>query len=306
MGYEQVLKAGYALSLVVTMWATALLLGAALTPRTIGRSLADRGIVARLVALDVIAVPLLMLAWVTLLVPDQASANGLLLVAFASAGPLGIKLAQIAAGDVALAIGAVILLEGANALVVPAWTALLIPTGGGTVIADIVRTLGLLIVAPLVLGGLIRTLAPALADWLRAPLRMLSDVGLVLVVGCAMLRYLPEVTHIVFAGPGIASALTVVSVLGLGWLMGGPLRATRITVGLVSAVRANAVALAVAATAFAATPRTEAAVVVFALYSIFIPTGVAVVLGRQQAGLPSTGAASVPAGSGDDVARTSG
>lgn len=283
MNLESLLDGAYSISLVVTMWATALALGMALSPAAIGRSFSDRGLVARLVLLDLVGVPLVMLGFVTLLVPDQATANGLLLVAFASAGPLGVKLAQVAGGDVALAVSAVIVLEAANALVVPAWSAVLIQGGGGSVIADMARTLGVLIIAPLVVGGGLRRWAPGAAGRMRPPLRRISDIGLVLVVGFALVRYLPSVTSIVLAGPGIAAALTVVVVLLLGWLVGGPGRGTRTTVSLVTGVRANAAALAVATTAFAATPATEAAVIVFALYSICIPSIVAQLVGRRHA-----------------------
>jgi predicted Na+-dependent transporter len=64
--------------------------------------------------------PLFVWALVRALSVPTDLAVGLLLVGFASAGPLGIKAAALAGADVAYAITLVVVLEAANALVIPA------------------------------------------------------------------------------------------------------------------------------------------------------------------------------------------
>ena len=72
-------------------------------------------------------------------VPDRY-ATGLLLVGMASAGPLGIKAAQLARADLPYAIALVVVLGVANAVAIPVWVALLLPPGVQVPMGPVVRT----------------------------------------------------------------------------------------------------------------------------------------------------------------------
>ena len=91
-------------------------------------------------------------------IPDHY-ATGLLLVGVASAGPLGIKAAQLARADLPYAIALVVVLEAANVVAIPVWVALLLPPGVQVPMWPVVRTLLLLVLAPLAVGMAVR--APA-------------------------------------------------------------------------------------------------------------------------------------------------
>lgn len=146
------LDTAVALAITVTLWATGIGLGASVRASDIVAPLRRRGLLARVLALDLILVPVAMWVCVRVLVPDDGYATGLLLVAFASAGPLAMKLVGLARGNAALAIGLVVVLEVANLVVVPLWTSLLGVTSALVVIVDILRTLAILVLAPLVSG----------------------------------------------------------------------------------------------------------------------------------------------------------
>jgi BASS family bile acid:Na+ symporter len=222
----------------------------------------------------VVVIPLAMWATVRLLVPDEGLATGLLLVAIAAAGPLGIKLTQLAGGDVALAIGLVVLLQVGDLVVIPAWSSLLGITTSLEVVVDIVRTLLLLLLLPLGLGVLVARLTPERAVRFVPPASRVGTVGLLLVVALVL------VDHADSLGPGtaaaiVASLLVVLLALGLGWWVGGPSRHTRITAGLTGGVRANGAAFAVASTSLAGQSEVLLGVVVAGIVSIVVPSVVA-------------------------------
>ena len=75
----------------------------------------------------------------------------------------------------------------------------------------------------------------------------------------------------------------MLAALTLGWLAGGPDRETRGAAALVTGIRANALALTVAASSFPDRPEVRAGIVVFAVFSITVPLVAALFLGRRSA-----------------------
>jgi BASS family bile acid:Na+ symporter len=280
-GFEGGLDAAYAVVLAITLCATGIALGASIRPRQILDATNRPGLIARVIALDMVLIPVVMWACVRLLVPDSEYATGLLLVAFASAGPLGIKLAQVAGGDVAYAIGIVVVLEVANVLVVPAWATLLIPGPVATIAVDMARTLLIYIALPITVGLLLKRWRPVPAAEVARISQRASDLGLVAVLALVLIRHAGFVLDAVGSGAPVAAAITVGFALAAGWLLGGPARGTRITSSLVTGVRANGVALAIAASSFAGMPRVEVGILVFGLFSVFGPTVFAVLIANR-------------------------
>jgi bile acid:Na+ symporter, BASS family len=126
---DRALDQFYQVALVVTLWITGLGLGMSFRPSQILRALRQGGLFARAAVLDVVLVPLVIWGLAQAFsVPDRY-ATGLLLVGMASAGPLGIKAAQLARADLPYAIALVVVLEAANAVAIPVWVALLLPPG---------------------------------------------------------------------------------------------------------------------------------------------------------------------------------
>ena len=75
--------------------------------------------------------------------------------------------------------------------------------------------------------------------------------------------------------------LLLAASLGIGWLCGGPGRATRKTLALTTGVRNAAVALVIVSSNFADTPAVTA-VVAYALVSIFGTLGCALLFARMR------------------------
>jgi BASS family bile acid:Na+ symporter len=263
------------LALVLTLWLTGIGVGMMVQLSEIVRSLTRLGLVARTVTLDVLVVPVAMWIAVRLLVEDEGYATGLLLVAFAAAGPLGLKLAQVARADTAFAIGIVVVLEAANILLIPLWSGLLGLTSSADVFLEIVRTVTLLVALPLAIGLAVQHVRPERAAAVSARALRLATVGLVVVVSIIVTRSLDTMLETFTNGAALASGIVITFALGAGWLVGGPQESTRLATSLVSGCRASGAALAVASSAFADRPEVAAGVVTAGLVSVLIPTLVA-------------------------------
>ena len=276
---DRSLDQSYQVVLVLTLWITGLGLGMSFGPGQILQTLRRGGLFARATALDVVIVPLLVWGLVQAFsVPDRY-ATGLLLVGVASAGPLGIKAAQLAGADLPYAIALVVVLEAANAVAIPVWVALLMPPGVQVPMWPVVRTLLLLVLAPLAVGMVVRARRPptaaALAQW-AAPL---STGGLLVVIAVVLARYARIVVD-AFAAVGPAALTAVLLALLLGWLFGGPALPTRAATSLVTGVRANGPALAIAQVSFPSLAAVSVAIVAFGMFSILLPVLFAIAVGR--------------------------
>jgi BASS family bile acid:Na+ symporter len=243
----------YQVALALTLWITGLGLGMSFGPRQILETLRRGGLFARATVLDVVIVPLLVWGLVQAFSISDRYATGLLLVGVASAGPLGITAAQLARADLPYAIALVVVLEAANAVAIPVWVALLMPPGVQVPMWPIVRTLLLLVLAPLAVGMAVRARRPPTAARLAQLAVPLSTFGLLVVIAIVLARYARIVLD-AFGAVGPAALTAVLLALLLGWLLGGPARPTRAATSLVTGVRANGPALAIAQASFASLP----------------------------------------------------
>lgn len=278
----QLLDSVYSIALVVTLWATAVGLGASHNVRDFRLVLGRGALFVRLTVLDVLIVPVLVLALVRLTSMPDPYAFGVLLVGTASAGALGLKTSHLARGDLPLAIALVFGLEIANIFVMPIWASLLMPGAIVVPLAEIWLALILGILLPLGLGLAAHVRAPGRAVSFSHTAMQLSTMSLAVLIGTILVRDGSSVIDALGSGvPAVAVAATL-AVLALGWLFGGPDGASRRTAALVSSARANTVALAVATTMFGASNGASSAIVVFGLISTVISSGAAVLLGRRE------------------------
>ena len=70
-------------------------------------------------------------------------------IGFAATAPFAIKAAAVEKGDIPLMIGLVVLLGALNVVVIPLWSALLMPAGTTVDVLNIAVTLVVLVLAPL-------------------------------------------------------------------------------------------------------------------------------------------------------------
>jgi BASS family bile acid:Na+ symporter len=278
------LDLAYTIALLATLWLTGISIGTAHDLRRAELGRRRSGVFARLVVLDVVVVPLVVVGLVAFVSVPAPYAAGLLIVGSASAGPLGLKTTQLAKGDLPLAIGLVVVLELLNIVAMPVWAAILHPGAGVLPIVEIVRVLVIGILLPLLVGSAIRAWRPATAATLTRWTAVGSSAGLALLIATVVLRDGSHVLGALGSGVPVVAIATILVVIGLGWLAGGPDQGTRRTGAMVSSVRANLPALVVATAAFGATAPAVSAIVVFGLCSVvLVPLAALLIAGRGTA-----------------------
>lgn len=222
-------------------------MGLGLTLARITQPLRDLRLVVVLLLANFVVVPAAAIAAARLLPMDDAAATSVVLIGCVAGAPFLPKLAQLSRSDLALAVGAMVLLMVTTIVYAPIVVPLAVE--GATVDPwGIAQSLVLFMLIPLGLGLLVRARAPELADEWMGKAGHASSTGLMLGIGSALLLSWREVLGAI--GAWVFAGLLVILVVGLaaGWLGGtGRSRSDRVLFGLATANRNIAAALVIAA-----------------------------------------------------------
>ena len=206
---------------------------------------------------------------------------GFLILAVCPGAPVGPPFASIARGDVPCAIGQMVILAGLSAIVSPVLLGLLLarllPAGALQIdFLAIARTLLLAQILPLAVGLAIHHWMPKLTERMARPVGAVANLLLVGVIVAILAREYPTLELI--RGRGwFGMLLLLAASLGIGWICGGPRRATRKTLAVTTAARNAAVGLVIVSKNFGDTPAVTA-VVAYSLVSILATLGCAFLL----------------------------
>ena len=212
---------------------------------------------------------------------DPLVSVGFLILAVCPGAPLGPPFTAVAKGDVPYATGQMVILAGLSALLSPALLSLMLPRlfPAGDLHIDylaIVETLLVSQMLPLGIGLSIHHFAPKFTSRIVKPVGLVGNLLLVSVVALALVQEYESLASIRPRG-WIAMALLLAATIGIGWVCGGPARATRKALAVTTGVRNAAVALVIVSGNFADTAAVTA-VVAYALVSIFATLGCAFLL----------------------------
>jgi BASS family bile acid:Na+ symporter len=221
-------------------------MGLGLTLAQIAAPLRDVRLVASLLVVNFVVVPAAAVAAGRLLPIDEASATAVILIGCVAGAPFLPKLAQLAGGDPALAVGSMVLLMVLTVLYAPLVVPLVVE--GATVSAgDIASSLVLYMLLPLALGLVVRARYPQLADSWVGPAGQVSSVGLVLGIVAAVLVTWQDILGSLGSWLFVGTAIVLVVGLGAGYLAGaGRTTSDRQVLALATAQRNIAAALVVA------------------------------------------------------------
>jgi BASS family bile acid:Na+ symporter len=227
---------------------------------------------ARLVVLSLLAnfvlMPLAAVALAALLRLDPPLGVGLLLLGTAAGAPFLPKLAQIAEGNLAFAVGLMVLLMVVTVGYLPLVLPVLLP-GVSVNPAKIARSLFLLMLLPLAGALAIKARFAVAAARTKAVLDRVSNLSLMLLVVLITAANINNVLA-VFGTHGILAGLLFIAVgFGMGWLLGGPGMDTRRVLALGTAQRNIAAALVVGSQSFR-DPKVVVMVVVVAIVSLLV------------------------------------
>ena len=252
---------GFVLSSMLSM-GLGLTLGEIATPL---RSV--RRVVMSLLA-NFVLVPLVALGLAALLRLDEPFGVGLLLLGSAAGAPFLPKLTQLAKGNLAFAVGLMVLLMVITVGFLPLVLPLLL---SGVLVdsAKIARSLFLLMLLPLAAALVVKARFPAAAARTRPILDRISNLSLILFTLLLITVNVNNVLAVFGTRAILAGLLFIIISFGIGWLLGGPEPDARRVLALGTAQRNIAAALVVAAQSFE-DPKVVVMVIVVAIVGLLI------------------------------------
>jgi BASS family bile acid:Na+ symporter len=237
----------------------------------------------RLVAQGLLAnfviMPLVALALARVLNLDESMAIGLLLLGMAAGSPFLPTLAQVSKGNLALAVGQMVLLMVITVGYLPLVLPLLLP-GISVNPAQIAKSLVLMMLLPLGAALAIKANRPDIAAKVKPIFDKTSGFSLIALMSLQTLFNIRSVIAVFGTGGILAGVVFLAIGFLVGWVLGGATAQTRSVMGLGAAQRNIAAALVVANQSFT-DPGVVVMVVVIAIVSFLTLMPLARALGRR-------------------------
>lgn len=239
--------------------------------------------VLRALAVNFVLVPLLAYAVLQMIPLERPLAVGLFLVAAAAGAPFLVKLSQLADSDVALSTTLLLVLLPATVIYMPAVVPLVLPEADVGA-AAIAMPLLLTMLLPLAAGLAAHEYFTGAALRLQPLMSKLANLALLVLMAATVLSNLREVL-VILRTPAILAALIFLGgAFLIGYLAGGPGRASKEVLGLGTAQR-NIGAATVVATQAVGDPDTLSMVVVTSLAAFALLFPIAGLMRRRDSGM---------------------
>ena len=199
---------------------------------------------------------------------DQPLGIALLLLGGAAGAPFLPKLAGVARGNLAFAVGLMVLLMVLTVGYLPLVLPLLLE-GVSVDPWAIARSLIVLMLIPLIIGLAVRARAAGVAGRVAPVLNKVSTVSLSVMIVLMLVTNLRDIVALYGTRGVLASIVFLLVGFGVGWLLGGPARETRSVLAMGTAQRNIAAALVVGGQNFK-DPRVTVMVVVVAIVGLLV------------------------------------
>ena len=180
---------------------------------------------------------------------DKPFGVGLLVLGCAAGAPFLPKLAELAKGNIAFAVGVMVLLM----VVTVGYLPIVLPTLLQGVTVDpwnIARSLVLLMLLPLAAGLALKSYYQGLAARVKPALDWISNVSLILLIVLITVANIDKVIEALGTRAILAGLLFIALRVGIGWLLGGSGVDTKRVTALGTGQRNIAAALVVASQSF--------------------------------------------------------
>jgi BASS family bile acid:Na+ symporter len=199
----------------------------------------------------------------------------------AAAGPVGMKAAQLTKrADMAMAVSFTIVLQVVNIIAAPLWAEQIV-TGATVDPWTIVKDLLLLVLAPLVIGQILRARYPEHTEGWQAGLEKISNIALLVAIAVGLAVNWKLLVDSIGSWVLVASAIIAVACVVLGWLAGrvGDQQAA-ITISMISGMRFTPIGLIVIATVLHNDGAYLIPALIFSLVCTVIPIVAGLEIGR--------------------------
>jgi BASS family bile acid:Na+ symporter len=220
--------------------------------------------------------------------PSPMATAGFLILAVCPGAPFGPQLSALAKGNVAAAVGLMVVLAGSSALVAPVLLGLLMPLMAGAGAGNeqlqvdagrIVLSLLVIQLVPLCLGIGLRHFRPNLAQRLLKTAMLTNKILSLLMCAVILGTQYHLLLEIRLRGY-FGMLLLFLASLCAGWLLGGPGTDCRRTLTLTTALRNVGVGLVIATSSFPGTPAVTA-ILAYGIFEILASLLVATWWSRQ-------------------------
>ena len=276
------------LSALVFVVSSMLAMGLSLTLPAIIEPLKNLRLVILALAVNFIAVPLVVWGIQVVMNLDQDIYTGLILMGTAAGAPFLPKLAQVAKGNAAFSVGLMVLLMVVTVLYMP----LVMPLFLSDVDVnawDIARSLIVMMLLPLGIGLFMNARWSATAKELQGLMSQASSIAILLMLVGAIILQWSEIVSLIGTGGLVAIIIFLLVSLVLGYVAGGSDPATRSVMGLGTAQRNLSAAMVVGAQNFSDKPDVLITVVVAGLIGLVLLMPIGAELGKRTAGESTAG-----------------
>ena len=272
-------QAAISVSMIVFVVSSMLGMGLGLRVSDIVAPLRNWRRVTLALAANFVVMPFAALALARMLRLEQSMGIGLLLLGMAAGAPFLPKLAQISKGNLAFAVGLMVLLMVITVGYVPIVLPLLLP-GVSVNPAQIAQSLVLLMLLPLGSALALKANRPGLAATIKPFFDKTSNLSLIALMTLQTLLNVRSVMAVFGTGGILAGLLFLAVGFVVGWALGGSASETRSVLGLGTAQRNIAAALVVANQSFD-DPNVVVMVVVMAIVGLLTLMPLSRALGRR-------------------------
>ena len=269
------------LSVLVFVITSMLAMGLNLTVKQIVEPLRNTRLVILALIANFILVPILAYLIISVIHLEQGLATGLILMATAAGAPFLPKLAQAAKGNLALAVGMMVLLMVVTIIYMPIVLPLLLQ-GVEVNPWDIAKSLIIMMLIPLAIGLFIKARYESTAESLQPHMSQTSTVAIAILMVTGIVLNFSAIVGVIGTGAIIAILVFLVVALILGYFLGGAESGKRSVMGLGTAQRNLSAALVVAAQNFADDPNVLTMILVAGLVGLVLLMVVGGELGKRE------------------------
>jgi bile acid:Na+ symporter, BASS family len=198
----------------------------------------DYGLVGRALLANVLVLPVLAVLATTLARLPGEIAIGILLMAAAPGVPFLPRMAATAKGNLAFAVGLMIILQLVSVVTTPVTLNIILPVEGVRVpVLRSIITLVLFQLLPLALGMFVKHKTPTLGGVLARPVKALSTLGLIGTLAFVIVPHLDVLARVAGGGALETMLLLVVVAWPIGFALGGPEVGIRKTLAIGTSLR---------------------------------------------------------------------
>jgi BASS family bile acid:Na+ symporter len=285
---SEVLQVIMNLSVLAFVITSMLAMGLSLTVKQIIQPLRNTRLVILALVANFILIPILAYLIVLVIPLDQGLATGLILLATAAGAPFLPKLAQAAKGNMAFAVGLMVLLMVVTIIYMPLVLPLLLQ-GVEVNPLEIARSLIVLMLIPLAVGLFVKARYESTAESLQPHMSQTSTVAMALLLVSALVLNFSTMIGVIGTGGILAILIFLIVALVVGYFLGGAEANIRSVLGLGTAQRNLSAALVVAAQNFADDPDVLTMILVAATVGLVLLMVAAGELGKRAPAAPASG-----------------